>query len=270
MTTSTKVMSPKQFGFIITLIVERADKLGIEPNATSAEAWMFQKRETYTSSDASNLIAMLQTIKVERTTPLFDTSHLSHYSPTRVITNKFAKACDICGHKVDAGAGLALMSNSKWITTHRNNECVEPYVGQAFENARQRVDARVKELCLSITTLNDEHDVFFALPSHTGNNDLDFFALVVDRDGEFPSHVLRRILGGEFSTHGTSRSPIMSTVEAERVLEIVASMSVDQMIDAQFAYASNLGRCSICNRTLTDDASRARGMGSECWSRWGI
>lgn len=32
-------------------------------------------------------------------------------------------------------------------------------------------------------------------------------------------------------------------------------------------YARELGRCSRCNRTLTDEASRARGLGPECATR---
>ncbi len=32
-------------------------------------------------------------------------------------------------------------------------------------------------------------------------------------------------------------------------------------------YAQELGRCSRCNRTLTDEASRARGLGPECATR---
>lgn len=266
MTTTTKPMSAKQFAFITTLIVERADQLGIEPNATSAESWMFQKRSTYSSSDASHLIAMLQTIKVERPASQgFDTSHVEHYQPNRVISNRYVKPCDICGHKTIEGAGLALHSHGKWITVHQNGQCVEPYIGKALETARQRVDAHVMQACLSITTLSDEHDTFIALPSHTGNNDLDFYAFVRNNDGAYSSHVLRRILGG----HDVERAPLMTTAEADRVLEIVRNMSVDEIISAQFVYASNLGRCSMCNRTLTDEASRARGMGAECWSRWG-
>lgn len=265
MTTTTKPMSAKQFAFITSLIIERADHLGIEPSATSAEAWMFQKRSTYTSTDASYLIEMLKTIKVERPKPMFDTSHLEQFAPTRVMSNKFAKPCVTCGHNIVEGEGLVMLSSGKWLTVHHNGQCIEPYVGKALETARHAVDAFVKTECLSISTLSSEHDTFIALPSHTGNNDLDFYGFIRDNDGRVSSHVLRRILGG----HDVKRAPLMTTVEAKRVLEIVRALTVDEMIDAQFAYASNLGRCSVCNRTLTDDESRARGMGSECWSRWG-
>jgi hypothetical protein len=34
-------------------------------------------------------------------------------------------------------------------------------------------------------------------------------------------------------------------------------------------YADELDACSMCGRTLTNDESRARGIGPECWSKWG-
>lgn len=38
---------------------------------------------------------------------------------------------------------------------------------------------------------------------------------------------------------------------------------------AALRYAREIGKCSRCNRTLTDDESRARGMGPDCWRKWG-
>lgn len=38
---------------------------------------------------------------------------------------------------------------------------------------------------------------------------------------------------------------------------------------AGLRYATELGRCSRCNRTLTTEESRARGIGPECWRKAG-
>lgn len=259
MQTQSKPMSPKQFGFITALIIERADVLGIEANATSAEAWMFAKRASYTSQDASFLIERLKSIHVEKpSTPTFDLSHTSIQFPTRVISNRYARACDVCGHRVEESAGLAVQSSGKWSTVHMIGQCVEPYIGKAKKNAEDHVRLYVTSRLSRIVP----RTVYFALESHTGNNDLDFYALIVDGD----EIGLKRVIGGSLGDV-TSNSPVMSKIEATRVCDIVEQMTDDQWEIARLAFASSLGRCCFCNRTLTDDASRARGMGIDCAER---
>jgi hypothetical protein len=37
--------------------------------------------------------------------------------------------------------------------------------------------------------------------------------------------------------------------------------------DAHILYGQEIGSCGLCGRSLTDEASRARGLGSDCASK---
>lgn len=39
---------------------------------------------------------------------------------------------------------------------------------------------------------------------------------------------------------------------------------------ARALYGDKIGRCSRCNKTLTDDLSRSYGVGPDCRKEWGI
>lgn len=97
---------------------------------------------------------------------------------------------------------------------------------------------------------------YYAIDSATGNNDLDFFCVQIGKVGTkwegFP--FVKRVVGGhpEFSVQGQA---------ARKVLERILDAGVD---GAAALYGQEIGRCGICNRTLTDEASRAAGIGPVC------
>lgn len=64
------------------------------------------------------------------------------------------------------------------------------------------------------------------------------------------------VLGGKPDT------PIVGLFAAELV-----TRALENPAGAALRYAQELGRCSRCNRHLTDEASRARGLGPECATR---
>lgn len=57
--------------------------------------------------------------------------------------------------------------------------------------------------------------------------------------------------------------PIRNRQVRERVLRII---SADMRRAAQ-RYGQEIGRCGRCNRTLTDEVSRERGIGPDCWDK---
>jgi hypothetical protein len=107
-------------------------------------------------------------------------------------------------------------------------------------------------------------DGWYAVASLTGNNDLDFFKIDIPTEGNWLGclFVKRVIGGGEGSNPRTERVP---RTTALKWLELVSDGTL--AIDAQARYGQNIGRCGICNRALTDEASRARGIGPDCYAR---
>lgn len=105
------------------------------------------------------------------------------------------------------------------------------------------------------TSLPDVPAGFYAVPSRTGNNDLDFFRVDRPEDGKWAGYTfVKRVIGG----HDDQR---VRGTEMRLALEAILATGVDQ---ARQTYGVEIGRCAICNRHLTDDESRAFGIGPTC------
>lgn len=52
--------------------------------------------------------------------------------------------------------------------------------------------------------------------------------------------------------------------EATNALEAIATIGY---LNAMQLYGSVIGKCAVCNRALTDDVSRERGVGPDCWDK---
>lgn len=64
---------------------------------------------------------------------------------------------------------------------------------------------------------------------------------------------------------GDAFYPVEGWARMGQILDLIAEDSHS----AAMLYATKIGRCSRCRRTLTDEESIDRGMGPECWSKWG-
>jgi Family of unknown function (DUF6011) len=98
----------------------------------------------------------------------------------------------------------------------------------------------------------------YAIPSLTGNNDLDFFRVNKPKKGTWAGRVfVDRVIGGkpDVSVRGKT---------ARKVLEAILDFGIE---DAGILYGTQLGQCRKCNRHLTDELSRMLGIGPECRSR---
>ena len=270
---SEKPMSEKQLNFAVSLVIERAGLLGIDPTPTSASEFIFAKRAEYTSADASKLINMLMAVVVEKPADPIQELSLKNagvVNPLRIIPNKFGNSCLACGHYVETKSGYACeVTAKKWVTIHKDGECVEPV--KDGSHLHTRIERFVHETVRSIPELISEGcEYYFALASHTGKNDLDFYALVTSHRKAGNAWVLKRVVGGALSDSDlTANSPVMSLVEARRVMLTLAVISQQDFATAQMLFASSLGRCFCCGRTLTDDHSREVGMGSVCEAKYG-
>lgn len=98
----------------------------------------------------------------------------------------------------------------------------------------------------------------YAINSLTGNNDLDFFKVDRPTEGQWAGRTfIKRIIGGrpDSPVHGKT---------AREAIEAILDVGPE---DAGILYGTKLGRCMRCNRHLTDELSRALGIGPECRSK---
>lgn len=97
----------------------------------------------------------------------------------------------------------------------------------------------------------------YATESATGNNDLDFWRVQKPDKGKWAGYTfVNRVIGGRPSV-------AVRGATAEAALKAIAK----DVPGASIRYGQELGRCSRCNRHLTDETSRALGIGPECRSR---
>ena len=98
----------------------------------------------------------------------------------------------------------------------------------------------------------------YAVPSLTGNNDLDFFRVDRPTEGRWAGRTfVKRVIGGKPDT------PVRGST-ARNALEAI--LNADPAKAAQ-RYGQEIGRCWKCNRHLTDETSRSLGIGPDCRSK---
>ena len=117
----------------------------------------------------------------------------------------------------------------------------QPRTGQTGDNAA--------------VSLPDVPEGHYAIPSLTGNNDLDFFRVDRPTEGKWAGYTfLKRVVGGK---------PDLPVARAQRrqVLEAIVAAGIDA---ARQQYGVSIGRCYVCNRHLTDELSRQLGIGPDC------
>lgn len=96
---------------------------------------------------------------------------------------------------------------------------------------------------------------YYAVPSRTGNNDLDFFWVDRPDKGNWEGHTfVKRVIGGQPDAR-------IQAMQARIALLAIRNHGHEA---AALLYATQIGRCSKCNRHLTDETSRAIGKGPTC------
>jgi hypothetical protein len=209
---------------------------------------------------------------------------LASFNAEKVISNRFAKGCNVCSERVDAGAGHALLVNGSWLTIckacaeidpadreaalaaereeARARVAAEQAERQALEEARQAARADVRALSIDLFNRagvigQSKPDVHIAIANVTGSNDLDFFR-VVRVSGRILTY---RIIGGH----------IDESLDIEQAVKVLERLAVTEDIPgALAAYGREIGRCGRCHRHLTDEDSRAAGLGPDCASKMGF
>jgi hypothetical protein len=109
-----------------------------------------------------------------------------------------------------------------------------------------------------------------------GGNDVQVEAgryALVDTDGVVKFYVVDRPTDGKWAGYtflsaqaSDEKHPIRNRETKQRIL---AEIAADPM-GALTRYGIELGRCGVCGRTLTDEMSRATGIGPDCAARLGV
>ena len=100
----------------------------------------------------------------------------------------------------------------------------------------------------------------YAIPSLTGNNDLDFFLVTRPEKGKWAGWTfVKRVIGGKPDAN----------VPNSQVYRILAEIEKDPET-ASATFGKELGICSKCGLHLTDEQSRASGRGPDCRAKYGM
>lgn len=236
-------ITPKQQNFLRALLVERAPALGIDEAGVDALIAEFDLQRL-TPKAGSLAIDRIKEIKVVR----IGSGHLPK-DAERVIANRFAKPCTLCGHNVPANEGFAVLKAGAWFTYHKEGACPS---GAAPAPTRTVNDV-----------LADVADGYYALRS-TGHNDLVFYRVATNKGFHNPAKKGQRyvqlVVGGHPNETLTGK-------RAGEAANRLASLSPLEQVEAMSLYGREIGSCGRCGRHLTDEASRARGLGPECASK---
>lgn len=95
----------------------------------------------------------------------------------------------------------------------------------------------------------------YAVPSATGNNDLDFYRVDRPTEGNWAGRVFVKVIIGGHPEYA---------VRGRKVGEVLTRIAEFGHQAAALKYGQEIGRCYRCNRSLTDETSRALGIGPDC------
>jgi hypothetical protein len=134
----------------------------------------------------------------------------------------------------------------------------EMYAGLSTREMSAKIDALMQAPKMKTPATNGSTanvpDGHYAIVSLTGNNDLDFFRVKAGKGRWEGRTFVDRVIGGHPET------PVRGA-EAKKALAAIESATPAA---AATLYGQQIGRCSRCNRHLTDEISREFGMGPDC------
>lgn len=102
-------------------------------------------------------------------------------------------------------------------------------------------------------------DGYYAVKGVEGHkNDISFFRLRSPKQGNWVGYQFTDQVVG----HG-KRYPVKDTDAREKIHKMIEEQGI---VACQQLYGQEIGACGRCGRELTDDTSRARGIGPDCWA----
>ena len=283
-------ISESQIGLVRRLADERREALTAKgqwpADIETVQQWMAseivwgagQSVHTLDRRGARVILDMLFAIKVEVVTP----DDYVGPEADRIIQNRYANRCALCGQTVAVESGFASLVGGKWITTHRDGDC-----GQA--PASTGIDLTALDQYLTKTG-HGNRTAYFAHPAHQHGPVEDTrqrIKVVLNEKSQWLSVFDANTYAGEEAGFGKkfgSQRPgsgdyhgdILTTTEI--CANEVRPFKVTDLIEAIVAnpagglsaYGHLTGTCSICRRPLEDAESVARGIGPICADKVGL
>lgn len=169
--------------------------------------------------------------------------------------NRYAGVCVLCGNNVAAEEGRVdrRESGRGYDVSHLSGLCPAPVV-PAGPDARDHADLPQR----GRKPFPDVPAGHYATKSLTGNNDYDFWRVDRPEQGQWAGRTfVKRVIGGKPDSPVRGRTLFAA-------LEAILAEGVDV---CGTRYGTELGQCRKCNRHLTDETSRALGIGPDCRSQ---
>lgn len=175
----------------------------------------------------------------------------------RWMPNKYANACSVCSERVAEGQGFVVL-RGRWLPL------CSPCAHSTQADRTDRADA-LRAVLAEIETLSQQvldamgrgdqkqPNVGLAIADSTGQNDLRFYR-VTRRDR----------VTQVWSVIGGRDDAVMAPEQALDALRAIVAVDIE---DAARTYGRELGQCCLCGRHLTDESSRAAGIGPDCMRR---
>lgn len=132
----------------------------------------------------------------------------------------------------------------------------------SVRNAQAIAEAKRKEEDNLPVSMNDLPDGYYAVRNVEGHkNEISFFRLRSPKQGKWVGYQFTDQVVG----HG-KRFPVKDSVAREKIHVLIREQGVTE---CQQLYGQEIGACGRCGRELTDDTSRRRGIGPDCWAIMG-
>jgi hypothetical protein len=238
----TTTATPRQIGFIEQLIAERSSSTGV---ADVAEFVRTITEQRITKQGASALIDRLLSTPAD---PKPVVAQQADDPRGSLPHNRYGGKCVLCGTQVAEREGTYRRGGRGWETLHLPGQCPE---------VAERVDLqdRLDEV------LADLPDGHFAVPfiGEGAHTDLTFFRISTNQGRANPANKGKRYVSHVVGGHGE-----LDNVSLEWVEKAVTALRTLGVREAAALYGQHLGHCGLCGRTLTDQESRARGLGPDC------
>lgn len=114
-----------------------------------------------------------------------------------------------------------------------------------------------RTLAAELVEIGGQHGARFAVKTEDGAaNDLAFWWIVKKDGPQGPRYFLRQVIGG--------RGAVRVRMSPEAMVSIANKIKNTGPVEAMLKYGQEIGDCGHCGRELTNDVSRAFGMGPKC------
>lgn len=160
---------------------------------------------------------------------------------------RWAKVDDVWMIRVQ---GMTVREGDTIKVTKANGEIKDVTLGVQYDDELWNVAAAPKAKSLAV----DVPEGYYAIASK-GDNDLLFVKVDRPTQGKWSGYTfVKMIVGGHEPT----------PIRGGQATDVLARIMAAGVVESMALYGQEIGRCGHCNRVLTDDESRARGIGPTC------